>query len=230
MALKRTFKLSLAFPLSLFVPLKGLTAAQEYLKDKEDKWLKTTYRGDFETYHYVNAFLSSQWFNRRRAEIGAGSENIDIIIEDNIPSKCETGMDAPMLNGDTAQYPTIGYEAKDEGYVCRVVDKLPTVIQGVMDKLKPAFKSGGYQGWHLNEIEENSRGRNGLLRGRNEQIWKAAIERVTVNSIQTSRKLWRIWLLVSCRNLYRQPYLWLISFSVLPPLRMTGCRFNFPKR
>ncbi len=130
----------------------GLTVVQQYLKDKEDKWLKTTYRGDFETYHYQNAFLSEMWFNRKRADMGFGAETIEVLIEDSVPSQCEIGMDTPILNGDIGNYPMIGYEWKDQTYIGRVVDKLPTIMEEVHEKMKPAFKVAGYRGWYSNEI------------------------------------------------------------------------------
>ena len=139
--------------------VKGMTEAQNALKGKEDKWLKTPYyRGDFETYHYMNEFLSSRWFDVKRHKMGAASETVEIMIEDSVDSACEVGIDTPMLNGELPKYPIVGYEAKDKGYIGKVFDKLPRALEMVHDKMKGAFKTGQYQGWYSNEVRITDKG------------------------------------------------------------------------
>ena len=156
--LKKVLKAA-GLPVVPTVYKNGLTEAQDYLKGKEDKWLKTPYyRGDFETYHYMNEFLSSSWFNMKRHEMGSGGETIEIMIEDSIDSVCECGFDTPMLNGEIPPYALVGYEAKDKAYACKVFDALPKILATVHDKMKPAFKAGGYQGWYSNELRVTDKG------------------------------------------------------------------------
>lgn len=148
----------------LFVPdavfIKGLSKAQEYLKDKTDKYIKCSfYRGDFETYHYKNAFLASAWFRAKKSHLGIAAEEIELLIEDPIKSECEGGFDTYNLNGELASNPTVGYEAKGTGYVSCAVEKLPDIFQKMHDKMKPAFKKFGCQSAYSSEVRITADGK-----------------------------------------------------------------------
>jgi hypothetical protein len=137
----------------------GVDNAQRMLKDEENKIIKCDYyRGDMETKKYLNAFLSSPWFDEIRTRIGVGHDQFKLIIEDLIKSKCEGGYDTPNLDGEIPDYVSIGYEAKDQLYANRIVKKLPKIMQDVHDRMKPAFKHLGFQAWQSTEILFDEKG------------------------------------------------------------------------
>jgi hypothetical protein len=130
---------------------------QKYLKDKKDKYLKASfYRDDMETEHYEDAFLSSWWFEKMRTKLGMGYDTFKVLVEDPIPSDCEGGYDTPMLNGDLPKNPMIGYEKKGEAYLSCIVEELPPPYALVHKKMKPAFKTYGYQSWYSNEMRRHN--------------------------------------------------------------------------
>jgi hypothetical protein len=137
----------------------GLDELEKYLKDKEDKYLKTShYRGDLETQHFTNSFLMQTWFDVKRNEWGIAKDKIEIMIEDAIESDCEAGFDSPMVDGEIAENMLVGYEAKDCAYVCKIMKQLPAILLEGHDKFKGEFKERGYRGWYSNEVRINKKG------------------------------------------------------------------------
>ncbi len=151
--LKKILKIA-KLPVIPFVVKQGLDEIEKYLHDKSDKWLKAShYRGDLETHHHANSFLSTAWFDSMRNKLGTAGDNFELLIEDAIESDCEAGFDSPMLNGELARYPMIGYENKDIAYASKVVDVLPPYLAKVHERLQPIFKSYGYQSWYSSELK-----------------------------------------------------------------------------
>lgn len=139
---------------------EGLDELESHLKGKTDKWLKTSYyRGDFETFHHRSMAHTTPWVDDLRARIGQRAKDIEVLVEDPIESACEIGYDGFCMNGEFPQNPAIGYEVKDEGIIEKIVPVLPSILQGVNDKLAPVFKQLGYNGCYSTEVRITKAGK-----------------------------------------------------------------------
>jgi phosphoribosylamine-glycine ligase len=136
--------------------VRGVDAVWKFLKDKKEKYVcknAEKYRGDFETFTHNNPHQTKLFLDDVHFWLGPErSKEIEILIEDWLEAEIETGCDGFRLDGDMAPNTTIGYEVKDEGYVCKVFKELPPIIRKVTDKLGPAYKAGGYRGPYSNEM------------------------------------------------------------------------------
>jgi hypothetical protein len=126
----------------------GLDDAIKHLKDKKDKWIKTPYcRGDFDTINFVNMDVHEPWFNLYRSKLGKrGSETIELLIQDSFPAEVEAGGDRYCIDGVFTKKGMVGYEIKDKGYIFKVVDEFPSVINQIDMKMSPVFQKLGYRG------------------------------------------------------------------------------------
>ncbi len=141
-------------PVSPTYRAEGLDDLVKHLeKAKGDKYLKTSYyRGDFETYKYKNMEQFKPWLNDLKARIGQRADHIEILVQDPIKSAVEVGYDGFCVDGRYPDNSMVGYEIKDHGFVGRVFEKTPAVLQGVNDLFSPVFKTLGYQGHFSTEI------------------------------------------------------------------------------
>jgi len=138
----------------------GLDDAEEYLKDKKNKWIKTPYlRGDFDTTPFHNMKTFKPWLDLMRVNFGQrGSAEIIMLIQDDFPAVVEGGGDRYCIDGVMTPKGTIGYEEKDSWYVYKVVDKFPKIIDDVDQKIATEFKKLGYRGAYSSEDRINEDG------------------------------------------------------------------------
>ena len=138
----------LGLPIPFTYHCEGLQELREYLKDKEDKWLKVPYvRGNFNTMHYTNMVQFENWLRVFEAKIGTrASEKIDILVQDSIEADCESGYDGFNINGVFTQNGSVGFEEKDKWYVCKVMNEPPKILKDINDAFEPIFKKYGCQG------------------------------------------------------------------------------------
>jgi len=142
----------LKMPVADYVVIKGVSATMKHLDDKQDKYIKTGwFRGDFESYHFVNMAHAVTWFDDIRYRLGMRAELIDFLIEDAIEG-IEVGCDGFRLDGQMAPYSSWGYELKNKAYVCTAPETLPTILNNVNKKFAPLFNKLGYQGMYSNEV------------------------------------------------------------------------------
>jgi hypothetical protein len=150
--------------LSLNIPAvyraDGIDDALDYLKGKKDKWLKTSrYRGDFETYHFIDMNHAESWFDDLKYRIGNRAKDIEILILNPIKSTCEIGYDGFNILGKYPDKGIIGYEVKDKAYIGKVTTEIPAIMKPVMDKIAPYFEKNGCQGHYSNEMRIMDSGR-----------------------------------------------------------------------
>jgi hypothetical protein len=139
------------------IKFKGIDSAMKYLKDKKDKYIKTSMnRGDFETYHFVDMDHAIEWFNDLKVSVGRRADTIEILVFDPIEA-IEVGLDGFQLDGEIAPNALIGYEIKDEGYVSSI-QPLPKVMLKVNKMIAPSFKRLGYNGPYSNELRITDKG------------------------------------------------------------------------
>lgn len=133
----------------------GIEALEAELKVGDEKWVKgLRYRGDFETFHHLDWFMSRLWLHDLEAKLGpAGSSQI-FILEDPIDDAVEVGIDGAVVEGEFPETISYGYEDKDTGYIGKVVAyrDLPKPIKEVTEKFKPILKDRKYTGWYSAEI------------------------------------------------------------------------------
>lgn len=155
--LDKTYFLETLAKVGLPVPYtyraEGIEDLCNYLDGKGEKWLKRSYyRGDFETHCYPGNMLRFRpWLDDLKYRIGNRSDEIEILVQDPIKSICEAGVDTFNINGEYPETALVGYEIKDKGYVCKVFEELPPVLQNVSDKMAPIFKKLGCRGHWSNE-------------------------------------------------------------------------------
>jgi hypothetical protein len=141
---------------------EGLDDLVEHLKGKKpDKWLKTSYyRGDFETHHYTGMKHLRPFLDDLRRRIGKKCDEIEILVQDSITSKCEVGYDGFCCDGEFTKNGVVGYEIKDRGLVSKIFRDTPEVLQNVNDAFTPLFKKMGYRGHWSTEIRITESGRS----------------------------------------------------------------------
>lgn len=157
--LKKAIK-KLGLPYNHSEKITGLDNLKEYLEDKEDKFIKTSFiRGDMETYHYVDFESAEPWFDELATSLGAKKNTIDFIVEDPIDG-LEIGYDGFTIDGQYPKKALYGYEYKDKGYIGKIVDydtEHPS-IKLVNEKLSPIFKKWKTRSMYHNELRITDEG------------------------------------------------------------------------
>jgi hypothetical protein len=155
------FKLNL--PVAETIRLIGFDNLEEMLQELKGEWyLKTTTRkrGDIET----RKFVGFKKFRTILRELAYNTEyqadTTEYLLTKKINSKCESGYDEYQIDGQSSPYLTIGNEAKDEGYVCKVVklEELPSILNKVREAMAPVYEFLGQRGKHSTEIRITTNG------------------------------------------------------------------------
>jgi hypothetical protein len=134
--------------------LESVDELGEYLEKHKDIWVKRPrWRGDIETWHHIDMFMSQQWFDRLKKNLGPSGSEAQFIIESPIPG-IEVGFDGFIVNGKSLPVASYGYEIKDQAHVAKFVqyDKMPDPIRTINDSLSETFASYQYQGLYSNDI------------------------------------------------------------------------------
>lgn len=135
--------------------VRGVGAMAEFLKDKEDKWVKMSkYRGDFETFHWRNAKQDSGWPDFLRVKFGPLANEIPFVIADTIETEIEDGYDGYNVDGLFPKLAVHGIECKDRGYLCAVqdYDSLPEQVKAVNAAVAPVLRERRYRNKFSTEI------------------------------------------------------------------------------
>lgn len=153
---------SLELPSNPYWVCNGVDELEEMLKEKENVYVKSSLRGDMESWLHQNYLLSRGELQRMRANMGTYRNNEQYIVEQPIEAIAEIGIDTFCSYG---QYPThvlSGIELKDIGYAGKIskYSDLPKQLTLVSDAFAQLFFEMGYSGWHSNEviIGEDKRG------------------------------------------------------------------------
>ena len=166
MELDKAFFLDMLAKVGLPVPktwrFEGVDKAWAFLKDKKEKlWLKggEKYRGDFESTYHDNKYQTEIIFNELRAELGLERVNdIEILVQEDIPDAIEVGRDGFMLNGRMASNGTVGIEEKSQLYLCKVLKDVPPILGNITQKLEPVFADLKFQGPYSDEVRVTKKG------------------------------------------------------------------------
>ena len=130
--------------------IEGVEALEQFMRDQEDRFIKSNDRGDFETYHHRNWKLSEPWFHDLMAKIGPYKNVVEMIAQAPVEG-IEVGYDGYLIDGDYPPTAQLGFECKNKGYIARLLpySDLPEPIILVCQEVAE---------WAHQELEFNSRG------------------------------------------------------------------------
>jgi hypothetical protein len=125
----------------------GLTALGEYLKDKEDIFIKVSkWRGTWETTRWNN--WEQDWKNLDywAVKFGGVKEEVPFVCFDKIDTDLEIGADTYCVRGQWPSKMLHGIESKDEAYFSAVTDgdKMPEQLMPIMHAFSPSLKKMDY--------------------------------------------------------------------------------------
>lgn len=151
--LNETLK-GLGLPVASYYTPKGLDELEQFLLQKKELYIKSSLRGDMETWLHTDPRISKRELKRMRHEMGLYENKEMYIVQEPIDGIGEVGIDPLCIDGVFADQCPAGIEIKDAGYVCKMVyyQTLPAAIKTITDKLGPIFKDCGYRGHYSNEI------------------------------------------------------------------------------
>ena len=145
----------LGLPVGNYTIVKGMDALREYLKKHDNVYVKISqWRGTFETFKSENYKKIEPKLDEVEYNLGAFKYIIDFIIEDELPDKVEIGSDLYVVNGEYPDKCITGIEIKDLGYLCKFTDykKVPEVVTGFNETMKPLLRKSGARGFFSTEI------------------------------------------------------------------------------
>lgn len=145
---------SLELPVNEYDTATGVYELIEKLKVVEDRYIKSSLRGDMESFHHTNYTLSRMELKRMSHDMGVYDKREKYIIESPIEAIAEIGYDGFCVDGSYPEVTCNGLEIKDVGYVGRMVryNQLPKQIKESLDKLGPVFMNYGYRGAISTEV------------------------------------------------------------------------------
>jgi hypothetical protein len=146
----------LGLDVSPYVVLKGIDALRDYLKThKGTHWVKLNiFRATFETFKAEDYRMVESRIDSIAHDLGPYKNDIEIIVEDDIPDALESGVDGYCIDGALPENILRGFEIKGEGYLgCMTkYSKLPPCITDFDKKMKPVLRAYGYRGSYSTEV------------------------------------------------------------------------------
>jgi hypothetical protein len=131
-----------------FTPVMGMTKLKEFLKDKEDKFLKISeYRGSMETYHWRSWRIDEGYLDMLSVRFGPTKEIVPFLVFDPIKTDLEIGGDTYCVNGQWPDFMLHGLEAKDSGYFSAVTPfkEMPECLVNIMEAFSPYLQRNNYR-------------------------------------------------------------------------------------
>ena len=145
----------MGLPVQPWTIVKGVTKLEEYLKGHKDQHVKIDkWRGVTET------FFSPEWeivepkVHAIAETLGPFREELEFIVEDNLPDRVEVGVDTYCIDGQYPRNTLFGIECKDCGYIGQMVDwsALPEPLRRWNEAFAPLFARYGCRASVSNEI------------------------------------------------------------------------------
>jgi hypothetical protein len=140
---------SKGIPIGPYTVIVGTESLITYLKPRKDVWIKTdTYRGDMETWHYLDWKISE---GRLRRECGkfdpyAGSTQ-RFIVEQNLVDSVEVAIDTYAIDDQFPDAALVGIETKGTGYLARFMTwpTIPKQLTAIYENMGPLLKRYRYR-------------------------------------------------------------------------------------
>lgn len=146
----------LGLPVAPYKVIKGMDALRAYLKENDNKYVKMTclLRGVKETFKHTKYWMTEPDLDALQHHLGIKKNEVDFIVEDEIPTKIECGGDMYSIDG---RYPSIvssGVEIKDKCSISVVqrYNDLPEEVRMVCDKMAPVLGKYQYRNFWSTEI------------------------------------------------------------------------------
>lgn len=145
----------LGLDVASFEVVTGLDNLRVYLKDREDKYVKTSFwRGDFETHHWKSWDIDEGWLDEQAIIFGPLKNIIRFLVFDAIETDLEIGSDTYCIDGRFPGIMLNGLEHKDTTYFGAVTktEEMPEQVLKVLDAFSPTLASHGYRNQWSTEI------------------------------------------------------------------------------
>lgn len=142
-------------PLQPWAVVKGVSKLREHLKAHKESHVKIDrWRGVTESFFSKSYDIIEPKINEVAAILGMFQDEIDFIVEDDLPDCVEVGTDAYVIDGKYPSKTLIGLEVKDLGYVGEMVkwDSIPDPIIRWNNAMAPILGEYGARGFISNEI------------------------------------------------------------------------------
>lgn len=146
---------SLGLEVAPYEPIEGLTRLREYLKDKENKFIKISrFRGSMETTKFRSMDADEALLDHWAVKFGPAKEKMIFLVFDELPTDLEIGGDTYGVVGKWPKRMLQGYEWKDKGYLASVTDvtAMPQPIQEVMEAFADILATNNYRNFWSMEI------------------------------------------------------------------------------
>jgi hypothetical protein len=139
----------LGIPQAPYEVIQGMTALRKFLKGRDDKvWVKISLtRNDTETFPIEGYEGSKNRLDKFEAELGPAAEQMEFIVEDDLPDTLDIAIDTYCIDGKFPKQALLGTEKKDEGYICAVKDwgKMPSQLTEIYETLAPTLQKYSYR-------------------------------------------------------------------------------------
>jgi hypothetical protein len=144
----KAFFKQLGIPQAPYEVVQGMTALRKFLKGRDDKvWVKISLtRNDTETFPVEGYEGSKNRLDKFAAELGPAAEEMEFIVEDDLPDTLDIAIDTFSIDGKFPKTALLGTEKKDEGYVCVVKDwaEMPPRLVEIYETLAPTLEKYSY--------------------------------------------------------------------------------------
>lgn len=134
--------------------LAGMSDLRRHLQLHSNVYVKSSTRGDMETFHSANFPLIEPRLDELCHKLGARSFDYPFVVEEPIEAKVELGYDGYTIDGKWPTTALFGVEVKDSGYVGQAIpySRLPRSLAYVNDKLSGLFEELNYRGFWSSEV------------------------------------------------------------------------------
>lgn len=131
-----------------FTTIKGLTKLRDYLKGKENKFIKISkYRGSLETCQWRSWHEDEGLLDVWAVRFGPAKELVPFMVFEPIDTDLEIGGDTYCIDGEWPSLMIHGDEWKDKGFLGTITERkdMPEHIQEVLDAFGPVLKEYRYR-------------------------------------------------------------------------------------
>ncbi len=145
----------LGLPLVHSQKIKGLDALADYLKEKDNLWVKINdFRDNMETWHHQDWLHSQPVLQRLYVKFGGASDMVWFVVQDALDGATEIGYDGLCVDGWFPDSSFQGYEKKNELYLGAqtAYDDLPEEVRLVNEKFSKVMEEYGYRNFFATEI------------------------------------------------------------------------------
>jgi hypothetical protein len=151
--LKETLR-DLGLPVGLYSTAKGLDQLEELLKNSTGGYVKSSLRGEMETWRHKKWELSEREIKRLRVEMGLYENEETYILEHPIEAISEIGYDGFCIDGKYPEVSLCGIEVKDCAYISRFIhyNRLPEQLKLINEGFSDIFNKMGYRAQYSTEV------------------------------------------------------------------------------